>query len=290
MKKRVSIIILLLIISLSLLGCNSNGEYENIATKEIVFNYVTMQIPESYKLNESRSTDNEQYYDLENEKGELEKRIRLFSTEEDTSLDNTLFDVYLDQAIAEIKAAPEWHDFSDVAEENFSGTPAKSFSFKRDLRQTTYYGKGYVLYLNHRTIYIEYLSLEYNMHDFLEIIKSISTDNLEIDAIIESESADSIEGATLGEKNALSKALDYLDSAAFSYAGLIEQLEYEGFTNAEATYGADHCGADWNEQAALKAKDYIDSMSFSRQGLVEQLEYEGFTHEQAEYGVSSIGY
>ena len=76
----------------------------------------------------------------------------------------------------------------------------------------------------------------------------------------------------------------------FSYSGLIEQLEYEGYSTEDATYAADNCGADWNEQAALSAEDYLDIMSFSRDGLIEQLVYEGFTQEQAEYGASAVGY
>lgn len=95
---------------------------------------------------------------------------------------------------------------------------------------------------------------------------------------------------TMGEKNALSKAKSYLAYSSFSYKGLIEQLKYEGFSDVEATYGADNCNADWNEQARQKAKSYIEYSSFSRSGLIEQLEYEGFTRSQAEYGVSAIGY
>lgn len=98
------------------------------------------------------------------------------------------------------------------------------------------------------------------------------------------------ESTTMGQRNALSKAYDYLSIMAFSHSGLIKQLEYEGFTKDEATYGADNCGADWNEQAAKKAQDYMDIMSFSRQGLIDQLKYEGFTQSQAEYGVSAVGY
>ena len=71
---------------------------------------------------------------------------------------------------------------------------------------------------------------------------------------------------------------------AFSYSGLIEQLEYEGYSTEEATYAVDNCGADWKEQAAKKAEEYLNSMSFSKSGLIEQLEYEGFTHDQAAYG------
>lgn len=96
--------------------------------------------------------------------------------------------------------------------------------------------------------------------------------------------------ATTGQRNALSKAKQYLSIMAFSYSGLIGQLKYEGYTEEEATYGADNCGADWNEQAAKKAQSYIDIMSFSRQGLIDQLKYEGFTQAQAEYGVAAVGY
>lgn len=94
----------------------------------------------------------------------------------------------------------------------------------------------------------------------------------------------------MGQKNALSQAKSYLSFSAFSYTGLIKQLEFEGFTNEEATYGADNCGADWNEQAAKSAKSYLDFSSFSRSGLIKQLEYEGFTSEQAEYGATAVGY
>ncbi len=98
------------------------------------------------------------------------------------------------------------------------------------------------------------------------------------------------ETATTGEKNALSSANSYLRFMNFSYKGLIDQLMYEGYTESEATYAADNCGADWNEQAAKSAASYLEFMSFSRSELISQLEYEGFTSEQAEYGVSQNGY
>lgn len=96
--------------------------------------------------------------------------------------------------------------------------------------------------------------------------------------------------ATTGEKNALRSAQSYVELMGFSRSGLIEQLEYEGYSNAEAVYGADHCGADWYEEAAESAASYLDVMSFSKTGLIEQLEYEGFTHDQAVYGVEQNGY
>lgn len=95
---------------------------------------------------------------------------------------------------------------------------------------------------------------------------------------------------TTGQKNALRKAESYLDTMAFSREGLIEQLEFEGYSNEDATFAVDNCGADWKEQAAKKAKSYLDTMAFSRDGLIEQLEYEGFTNEEAVYGVTANGY
>ena len=53
--------------------------------------------------------------------------------------------------------------------------------------------------------------------------------------------------------------IDHLRPAsAFSRKGLIEQLEYEGFSNDDATYAVDHCGADWNEQAVARLKYILD--------------------------------
>ena len=90
-----------------------------------------------------------------------------------------------------------------------------------------------------------------------------------------------------GNAGAEAKAESYLRSSAFSYTGLIDQLEYNGFSESEATYGADHCGADWKEQALKKAKSYLNSSAFSYSGLQDQLEYNGFTEEEAQYGVDN---
>lgn len=98
------------------------------------------------------------------------------------------------------------------------------------------------------------------------------------------------DSATLGEKNAVNSAKNYLNVMAFSYSGLVDQLKFEGFTHEEAVYGADNCEADWYEQAALKAETYLDLMAFSREGLIEQLEFDGFTRQQAEYGAQAVGY
>lgn len=94
---------------------------------------------------------------------------------------------------------------------------------------------------------------------------------------------------TPSQKNARQKAKSYLEFSAFSRSGLIKQLEFEEFTNQDATYGVDILTVDWNEQAAKKAKAYLGTSSLSRRGLIKQLEFEGFTQAQAEYGVSTTG-
>ncbi len=47
---------------------------------------------------------------------------------------------------------------------------------------------------------------------------------------------------TPAQENARKSAESYLDSQPFSRSGLIGQLEYEGFTTAQATYGVNAAG------------------------------------------------
>lgn len=117
----------------------------------------------------------------------------------------------------------------------------------------------------------------------IETTKSSATAIITTEKTIES-------AESFGEKNAKKKAKDYVDLMAFSYNGLIKQLEFENFTHEEAVYGADNCGADWKEEAVEKAKNYLDMYGMSRQGLKDQLLFEEFTDEEAEYAISQVGY
>ena len=118
-----------------------------------------------------------------------------------------------------------------------------------------------------------------------EVTEIASTSNNTVDF-----TSDDNPSLTMGQKNALRTAKDYLDYTAYSHDGLVKQLEFEKFSYEEAVYEADNCGANWNEQAALCAKSYLDYSSFSRAVLLEQLEFEGFTSSQAEYGANAVGY
>ena len=94
---------------------------------------------------------------------------------------------------------------------------------------------------------------------------------------------------TVSQQNAVRAAQSYLNYTAFSHDGLVAQLEYDQFSDADAVYGADNSGADWNEQAAKAAKQYMSYSAFSRDSLITQLEYDKFTEAQAEYGANAVG-
>ena len=94
---------------------------------------------------------------------------------------------------------------------------------------------------------------------------------------------------TLSQKNAVKKGQSYLDYTSFSNKGLIEQLEFEGFSKADATYAVTKLNINEQEQAVKKGKSYLDYSAFSRSGLIEQLEFEGFSNQAATYAVDQIG-
>ena len=56
-------------------------------------------------------------------------------------------------------------------------------------------------------------------------------------------------------KNAVRKSQRIFKNHGFSKSGLIEQLEFEGFSNEDATYAANELNVDWKEQAVKKPKN-----------------------------------
>jgi Host cell surface-exposed lipoprotein/Protein of unknown function (DUF2510) len=92
---------------------------------------------------------------------------------------------------------------------------------------------------------------------------------------------------TRSQENAREKANDYLTSGAFSKNGLVKQLEFEGFSNADAVYGVGAVEVEWKEQAVKKAAEYLTTGAFSKAGLIKQLNFEGFTAEEANFGVEA---
>ena len=109
-------------------------------------------------------------------------------------------------------------------------------------------------------------------------------------SVVEEEPSTPVSSETIGEANAKRKAETYLGVMAFSKKGLIDQLKFDGFPAAEATYGVENIVVDWDEQAAKKAESYMSLMAFSANGLIEQLMFDGFTDRQAAYGAYMVGF
>ena len=93
---------------------------------------------------------------------------------------------------------------------------------------------------------------------------------------------------TTAQQQAVRSAKDYLDFTAFSRSGLVEQLEFEDFSTADATFAVDNIDVDWTAQAVRSAEEYLDFTAFSRSGLVEQLEFEGFSNADATHAVDNV--
>ena len=135
-----------------------------------------------------------------------------------------------------------------------------------------------------------------NYVDDLWLYSDLRDDSAPIQTVwtIPSETAETTQSTSTysitSDSRALESALSYLNTNAFSRQGLKDQLEFEGFSAAEAEYAVDNCGADWYKEAALAAIMYMDSVGgFSADSLQEQLEYDGFTSSEAEYGVQNCG-
>jgi hypothetical protein len=100
------------------------------------------------------------------------------------------------------------------------------------------------------------------------------------------------QASTIGQREALGAAKDYLSTGSFSRAGLISQLTSsygDNFSRADAVWGVNHAHANWNAEAVQAAKSYLSTGHFSRAALIQQLESpygDQFTHAQAVYGVN----
>lgn len=97
---------------------------------------------------------------------------------------------------------------------------------------------------------------------------------------------------TTVQSRAVSTARGYLGFMPFSRAGLIDQLEFEGFSSATSRIAVDYVNPSWAFQAAESAEGYIDTFGWShwtRSSLYGQLRYEGFTSAQANYALDAVG-
>lgn len=104
---------------------------------------------------------------------------------------------------------------------------------------------------------------------------------------------------TEGELAALEVAKAYTKEYWFSRQDLYATLISDGYTGAEAQYGADHVGVNWFTEAAGLAKNILDGWCLdedgnvdesieplSRDGLVTYMSMEGFTEDEVDYAVA----
>jgi len=96
---------------------------------------------------------------------------------------------------------------------------------------------------------------------------------------------------TSPQKNAVRQAKQYLSLKGFSRDGLIYQLGFNGFDEADSAIALDSMNIDWSEQAARSAKSYLDLIGFSCTGLIQQLTSvaDKFSLDQARYGANKAG-
>ena len=88
---------------------------------------------------------------------------------------------------------------------------------------------------------------------------------------------------------ALNYALQYSKYSGLSYNAIVNQLKNDGFSDEDAIYAADNCGADWNNNAIKLAQRFVEYEPYSKLVLLETLQAEGFSLEQAKYGVDNSG-
>jgi hypothetical protein len=90
---------------------------------------------------------------------------------------------------------------------------------------------------------------------------------------------------------AVERAKSYLESGAISKKGLVRQLEYEGFSRADAKFAVKYLAPDWDEEAVEAAENYVRFESFSKKSLIELLTTkELFTSPQAKLGARAVGF
>lgn len=95
---------------------------------------------------------------------------------------------------------------------------------------------------------------------------------------------------TTAEQGACKFAMQMLfGDTGMSRDFLIQQLETQGFTEAESTLAIDHCGADWNAEAVKSAKFYLKTSGGSRSMVMEWLRLNHFTDDQANYACDQVG-
>lgn len=271
-------------------GLEKADDFDEATNTKEDFHGYTFQIPSSWEESENSSIFLKQYY------AETGLGTSMFQINRESIFDN-FEELDKNKEMAIESYGSSFNDFEaiETSEYEVCGNKGILYDFNGSISDSGIdvdFVGNMIVFVDNRSSNTFLISMlnstqaEYShFDDFYKIVDSVVERNEPANS--EDESSSDI---PLEYSNALETAKNYLDYTSFSHAGLIGQLEYEGYSSEACTYAVDNCGADWNEQAAKKAQSYLDYSSFSRQGLIDQLLYEGFTQEQAEYGVTSVGY
>ena len=99
----------------------------------------------------------------------------------------------------------------------------------------------------------------------------------------------SADAASDDKEGALELAKIYIGVMPFSHGGLVQQLEFEGYTYEAAVYAADNCGADFREEALKAAANYLSVVPFSHTALIDQLVFDKYLNADAVYAADNCG-
>ncbi len=299
MKKNIKLLIVaaIVVVVIGIMMCISilNGPINDYKeTQTINIELMEMDIPKAWEFNDSISNDTNLYY-YKHDDGMVSM---LYVTVSDLGFiaedDPVAVDDYYADFFGGFNTTGTVENLSNIHGVTIGGLNGQAADFTSKSNGKEYASQIYVVAYNNRCYQIIFASCINNDSDFDKSINSVSflptpEEQAEIEA--EAQKDAEIDSASIGEQNALESAQSYLSSQSFSKQGLIEQLEFEGYTHEEAVFGVEHCDANWNEQAASTAQSYLDSVGgFSRQSLAEQLEFEGFSDSEIEYALKQVGY
>lgn len=270
------------------LGLEEAEDFNEETNYKFDFFGYTFQIPNSWEENENNSIFLKQYY------AETGLETSMLQIDCESLFDNFKeLDKNKEMVIESYGSAFSDFETVEISEYEVCGNKGILYDFNGSVSDSgvvvDFIG-NMVVFIDDRsenTILISMINsteAEYShFDDFYKIVDSVAERSESID--VEVNDSD----IPLEYSNALKAAKNYLEYTAFSYAGLISQLEYEGYSTEACTYAADNCNADWNEQALNSAINYLEHTAFSYSGLISQLEYEGFTSDQATYGADNCG-
>ncbi|MBQ7058828.1 MAG: hypothetical protein IJM83_05945 [Firmicutes bacterium] len=93
--------------------------------------------------------------------------------------------------------------------------------------------------------------------------------------------------ATADQRAAYFRAFELYTNGYYSYVGLIDRMENEGYVYEDAVWAVDRIDADWYVDAVGYANYLLSQDNYTRGELWSDLSYAYFTDDQCDYGVAN---